>query len=1216
MASVTAQYDCQPYMAADAFDAARFPPPSPPMFSRPPLSASDSFVRPALRPSAIPVTQPAYLAASAQLVVQQQQQQQQQQSAFLPFHTQPFNRVTLSPSFASTTHLASPNSSPVSASTASTASSSSSGHSPQLFPLPAVSCYPLSAFAAVSSSSSSPSAPLPPLHPLSELAGPGSISAYIRPVSGPTSEDDDDDDDDSPPDSSDDVAELLPLDCDDLETTIDADTMDARTATTPVTSLLAAARSFSTAPPIPSLGPSFYLSTQSNGHQQQQQQLHHNGHTAHRISKACVACRKRKRKCDGAMPECGSCVRVGADCEYPQQTRRRGPQAGMVQKLRAQVSALESELHRERSRNSNAAAVAVAAGNMAEHANIGVLLARYGGEQKARQYIVTYFDLLNSTLFPFLVQAHFDDNWARYASNPSSGPPVWHLTVAAVLAQGAAVSGDMEYSDEAALIARAAAAPLLDQPAPDVLRGLLLLSYHCLSCNQLSRVSCFLAVATRMCAIVDMSPEVPLLCRWLEDMLCAIRTWWSGLRTMPEGSYQKEQRERFPTDWGRYERLTAYLKTHQSLPAGRHAPPASKVGSSSSSSTVALTGPPDAADLDDSNIRWEVMATLCAMTEARGEYNQDTHLSVYHHLCVLSKAEYSPLTVGAVATTIAFLKSQALFFVNELSTAIEYAKVCTRHMLTHDVAHCAFLSLVGHFLCQVHLKTADHTHLAIVLSMMRTCAERWKFAEAPLRNIEQLVQLQLEPHSTTHIDEELIPSDRDDFEPEHALPPADRSKAEEYYHSSVIPQRELHEKRRKRRLEREEAEARKSPRRPPSPSMLTALQTQHCFPSLIDTIAGFHPSFRTAFHASAGVSRGEERPAERAHSPPRLTSKEMALRRAGGELRADHPHPQLSTLKESTFTLKREEVDLDAEPEPITAAPAKQTKLVPVSEARSPPKPKAAGDGSVPSIPSLPVPAAISAAPPISHQLSASGAISGGPALSDTYAYHAGLFSPAITAISSNAFSSTFSSSHMVSYPPSDLHAGQPYYSLTGGAYSSNGGMPFNYTRQSSLDSITSAAGFPFPLEAQVAMDGSTPSHLYHRLSVELQPTDDGSGVSRHTAVPPSLSNAPHLQLSHSTPVTASMYMPLHSPDMQQHSFAAQAAPYFNPVMPPLPHAQSAPQPTSMAPYMYQPPAPYAVPLRTQKVNDVNAALGQFSDQFGEQKRKLSNDSSSGRPAH
>jgi hypothetical protein len=55
-----------------------------------------------------------------------------------------------------------------------------------------------------------------------------------------------------------------------------------------------------------------------------------------RISKACIACRGRKRKCDGRSPSCSSCQRLQQRCDYPV-SKRRGPQVGMLQKRRAEL---------------------------------------------------------------------------------------------------------------------------------------------------------------------------------------------------------------------------------------------------------------------------------------------------------------------------------------------------------------------------------------------------------------------------------------------------------------------------------------------------------------------------------------------------------------------------------------------------------------------------------------------------------------------------------------------------------------------------------------------------------------------------------------------------------------------------------------------------------------------------------------------------------------
>ena len=46
------------------------------------------------------------------------------------------------------------------------------------------------------------------------------------------------------------------------------------------------------------------------------------------------SCRRRKRKCDGARPICGACARLSLPCAYPPTNKKRGPQAGIVKRLK------------------------------------------------------------------------------------------------------------------------------------------------------------------------------------------------------------------------------------------------------------------------------------------------------------------------------------------------------------------------------------------------------------------------------------------------------------------------------------------------------------------------------------------------------------------------------------------------------------------------------------------------------------------------------------------------------------------------------------------------------------------------------------------------------------------------------------------------------------------------------------------------------------------
>ncbi|ETS73322.1 hypothetical protein PFICI_14927 [Pestalotiopsis fici W106-1] len=49
-----------------------------------------------------------------------------------------------------------------------------------------------------------------------------------------------------------------------------------------------------------------------------------------RVTKACELCRKRKEKCNGERPACGSCISLGRSCSYASESRRRGLPAGFI----------------------------------------------------------------------------------------------------------------------------------------------------------------------------------------------------------------------------------------------------------------------------------------------------------------------------------------------------------------------------------------------------------------------------------------------------------------------------------------------------------------------------------------------------------------------------------------------------------------------------------------------------------------------------------------------------------------------------------------------------------------------------------------------------------------------------------------------------------------------------------------------------------------------
>ncbi|PSK37511.1 hypothetical protein B9Z65_2253 [Elsinoe australis] len=59
---------------------------------------------------------------------------------------------------------------------------------------------------------------------------------------------------------------------------------------------------------------------------------------------ACVLCRKRKLKCDGTKPSCGTCKRLSHDCSYDEVRKKSGPKRGYVRQLEARLAQVETLL--------------------------------------------------------------------------------------------------------------------------------------------------------------------------------------------------------------------------------------------------------------------------------------------------------------------------------------------------------------------------------------------------------------------------------------------------------------------------------------------------------------------------------------------------------------------------------------------------------------------------------------------------------------------------------------------------------------------------------------------------------------------------------------------------------------------------------------------------------------------------------------------------------
>lgn len=55
---------------------------------------------------------------------------------------------------------------------------------------------------------------------------------------------------------------------------------------------------------------------------------------------ACVLCRKRKLRCDGARPTCATCKRLSHDCAYDEVRKKSGPKRGYVKLLEQRLRKL------------------------------------------------------------------------------------------------------------------------------------------------------------------------------------------------------------------------------------------------------------------------------------------------------------------------------------------------------------------------------------------------------------------------------------------------------------------------------------------------------------------------------------------------------------------------------------------------------------------------------------------------------------------------------------------------------------------------------------------------------------------------------------------------------------------------------------------------------------------------------------------------------------
>lgn len=83
----------------------------------------------------------------------------------------------------------------------------------------------------------------------------------------------------------------------------------------------------------------------TDGNDQQQSGTQDDGNQVPKTKRiACVLCRKRKLKCDGNKPSCGTCNRLQHDCSYDGVRRKSGPKRGYVKALEARLAQVETLL--------------------------------------------------------------------------------------------------------------------------------------------------------------------------------------------------------------------------------------------------------------------------------------------------------------------------------------------------------------------------------------------------------------------------------------------------------------------------------------------------------------------------------------------------------------------------------------------------------------------------------------------------------------------------------------------------------------------------------------------------------------------------------------------------------------------------------------------------------------------------------------------------------
>ncbi|RAL01004.1 putative C6 transcription factor Prf [Aspergillus ibericus CBS 121593] len=65
---------------------------------------------------------------------------------------------------------------------------------------------------------------------------------------------------------------------------------------------------------------------------------------------ACVLCRRRKLRCDGKRPSCGTCSRLGHECIFDEVRKKSGPKRGYVKQLEKRLAQVETLLKSQETR--------------------------------------------------------------------------------------------------------------------------------------------------------------------------------------------------------------------------------------------------------------------------------------------------------------------------------------------------------------------------------------------------------------------------------------------------------------------------------------------------------------------------------------------------------------------------------------------------------------------------------------------------------------------------------------------------------------------------------------------------------------------------------------------------------------------------------------------------------------------------------------------------